>query len=42
MLKVIANIMSSGLDVAVINEIEWRDIKVCDCPLLALAVILEK
>ncbi|ODM18496.1 hypothetical protein SI65_06367 [Aspergillus cristatus] len=28
MLKVIANIMDTGLDVAVINEIEWRDIKV--------------
>lgn len=42
MLKVIANIMASGLDVAVINEIEWRDIKVCHCPLFALGAILGK
>lgn len=42
MLKVIANIMDLGLDVAVINEIEWRDIKVRDFPLLALVAILEK
>lgn len=29
MLKVIANIMESELDVAIINGIKWRDIKVC-------------
>lgn len=29
MLHVIHNVMVLGLDVAIINEIEWRDIKVC-------------
>lgn len=28
MLRVIYDMMASGLDVAVINDIEWRDIKV--------------
>lgn len=29
MLYAIHDVMACGLDVAVINEIEWRDIKVC-------------
>lgn len=29
MLHVIHKVMVLGLDVAIINEIEWRDIKVC-------------
>jgi oligoribonuclease (3'-5' exoribonuclease) len=28
-LRVIGNMMTLGLDVAIINEIEWRDSKVC-------------
>lgn len=38
MLYVIYNVMVLGLDVAIINEIEWRDIKVCRCYPLPFAL----